>query len=222
MEASWKDRTKRIGDHIIATHRGQCAVSIRFLAKAWSWTPARVNRFLKRIERQNMVSINSETGLNIITICNYEKFQNVGTAPETQAKQKRNTAETNNKKDSIPEERKDNTLSRFEEFWVFVPRKQGKGDARKAYVAALRKTDADQLLSSIKAYAASRIGEDPTFTVTPAKWLNSERWLDETQKMHRMKGRQNDDTWTPGNAAPNRRKDRSDPAIEQIARLAGL
>jgi hypothetical protein len=67
----------------------------------------------------------------------------------------------------------------FETWWKGYPRKVGKGAARKAFVAALRKTDCGQLLEARNRYASSVKGQDPKFIAHPATWLSGERWEDE-------------------------------------------
>ena len=71
---------------------------------------------------------------------------------------------------------------RFDEFWSEVSRKIGKGQARKAWTAALKKADADTIITGIRRYAAERRSENPKFTAHPATWLNGERWEDERPK----------------------------------------
>lgn len=70
----------------------------------------------------------------------------------------------------------------FDEFWDSCPKQTGKGDARRAYAKALKKTDRETILSAMRRYAAERDGEDPQFTKTPAPWLNAERWADAPKK----------------------------------------
>ena len=67
----------------------------------------------------------------------------------------------------------------FEEWWEEVPKKVGKGGARVAYKAAMRKANAFLLYAGIKAYAKSVKGKDPQYIAHPKTWLNQERWLDE-------------------------------------------
>ncbi len=69
----------------------------------------------------------------------------------------------------------------FEAWWEHVPRKVAKGQARKAYRAALRKTDADTLLAGIKRYAEAVKGKDAQYIRHPATWLSGEGWLDEPE-----------------------------------------
>lgn len=86
----------------------------------------------------------------------------------------------NDTKVSLP---KDNG---FEAFWAEVPRKIGKGAARKAYASALRKTDAETLLEAMRRFAASQAGKDAQFIPHPSTWLNAERWTDEDRPALRV------------------------------------
>ncbi|CAO99341.1 DUF1376 domain-containing protein (plasmid) [Azospirillum brasilense] len=67
----------------------------------------------------------------------------------------------------------------FSEWWQFVPRKVSKGQAEKAYRAAVKHTDPAELLAGIKRFATDCQGKDPQFVAHPATWLNGKRWLDE-------------------------------------------
>ena len=66
----------------------------------------------------------------------------------------------------------------FEVWWSMHPRKVGKGQARRAYTGARKKTDAATLLDAIGRFAEQHKGTDPRFIPHPATWLNGERWLD--------------------------------------------
>jgi hypothetical protein len=67
----------------------------------------------------------------------------------------------------------------FEVWWQLVPRKVGKGQARKAYRAARKKADAETLETGVKHFAQACRGKDEQYIAHPATWLNGERWLDE-------------------------------------------
>ena len=106
MEASWKPRTRRVGSVVVNTERGQLAASVRFLAGAWKWTAPKVQRYLKRLEKMEMIRSEADTGATVITICNYDEYQCVAKAADTVAIQSRYSADTNEKKDEIREEGK--------------------------------------------------------------------------------------------------------------------
>ena len=67
----------------------------------------------------------------------------------------------------------------FDNFWQLYPRKIGKGAARKAYAAAVRKAGPDEIDAGLAKFRAGLNGTDPKFIPHPATWLNAERWLDD-------------------------------------------
>lgn len=69
---------------------------------------------------------------------------------------------------------------RWVKFWTTYPRRQGKADAFKRYALAIRRgVDPEAIQRAAEQYAASRQGEDPTYTAMPSTWLNQGRWDDE-------------------------------------------
>jgi hypothetical protein len=74
-EASWEPRRRKLNGQIITLGRGQLAASHRHLARTWKWDDARVTRFLKRLKSEAMIEAATETGITVIAICNYDRFQ---------------------------------------------------------------------------------------------------------------------------------------------------
>lgn len=107
MEASWKPRTRRVGAVVVETQRGQLAASVRFLASAWKWTAPKVQRYLKRLEKAEMIVTRADTGVTVITVCNYDTFQAGAKSSDTAPIQQRYSADTNEKKDERREEGKE-------------------------------------------------------------------------------------------------------------------
>lgn len=66
----------------------------------------------------------------------------------------------------------------FEQWWKHVPRKEAKGDARKAFKAALKKTSLEVLTNSMQRYALTVRDSEKRFIKMPAGWLRDERWND--------------------------------------------
>lgn len=104
-EASWKPRTVRAGRVVVDLERGQLCASIRFMADAWQWSKSRVDRFLKRLEKRDMLVSECGTGQLIITLCNYDEYQGErdtsGTVAGQKAGHERDSSGTNYKKDVI-------------------------------------------------------------------------------------------------------------------------
>lgn len=83
----------------------------------------------------------------------------------------------------------------FETFWQKYPRKVGKGQARKAWKAALKKTkgEAIPILTGLDAHTANWTANqtDPQYIPHPSTWLNGERWLDVVHSPQQI----NDNPW---------------------------
>ncbi len=72
--------------------------------------------------------------------------------------------------------------ARFGEFWLLYPKKVAKGQAEKAWKAAVKKTDAGTILGALRSQLpdmAMHLRVDGDFRPNPATWLNGERWADE-------------------------------------------
>ena len=94
MEASYKGREKRVGNVVVNLGRGQLATSVRFMCEAWNWSKSRVDRFLKRLENRDMIGTASGTGINVITVCKYDEYQNTPTGIGTAKSEKRDSSGT--------------------------------------------------------------------------------------------------------------------------------
>lgn len=66
----------------------------------------------------------------------------------------------------------------FAAFWSAYPRREAKGQARRAWSSAVRKAAPEQIMAGLARY---HFADDPKFRPLPATWLNGERWLDEAQ-----------------------------------------
>lgn len=193
MEASWKGREKRVGSAIVTLERGQLAASVRFMAEAWQWHRSSVDRYLRRLKKRDMIETASETGINIITICKYDEYQNTPRSSETRKKRKprqqRDSSETNENKDSISEEIKPPKSPKgecpfFSEFWAAYPHCKRKTDKPKARVIFaniiggkhkhIDPEDPEKIIAGVKAYAATNPDQD--YIPLPTTWLNGERW----------------------------------------------
>lgn len=67
----------------------------------------------------------------------------------------------------------------FDAWWSTYPRKEGKGQAVRAYKAAIKDVDPDELLRLTKQWVSDRADLERKFTPLPATWLNGQRWTDE-------------------------------------------
>lgn len=75
--AAWKPTKHDARGHTIAVDRGQICAGREYLAKEWGWSPSAVERFLKRLETEQMIERQTGQMKTVITICNYDKYQDV-------------------------------------------------------------------------------------------------------------------------------------------------
>lgn len=105
MKAAWKPTKFDVNGKVVTVDRGQLSVSIRHLGDAWGWSKSTTERFLTRLKTETMIETHSGTGRLLITICNYDKYQDIsdihgtasGTRSGTVAGQQRDTKEQGNK-----------------------------------------------------------------------------------------------------------------------------
>ncbi len=193
-QAAWKPRRIRYKDRELHFERGQLAFSERDFAQKMGWSRARVRRFLEKLKNRSMIRPSSAQQLRIITICNYDQYQEkrFGSGPATgpEAAQVRPTEqegeESKNlrKKDLSSKRGSDAIDSMFDSWWSDCPKKIGKGQARRAFKAALRKVDVvhpDELDYVGYVERERAAGQDDRYIKHPATWLNGECWNDEQE-----------------------------------------
>lgn len=75
--AAWKDHRVRLGNAMADVKRGQVVAARAHLAKVWNWGEKRVRNFLDTLESEKMIKKGQSEGRLpvIVTICNYERFQ---------------------------------------------------------------------------------------------------------------------------------------------------
>ncbi|HEV8037194.1 hypothetical protein [Yoonia sp.] len=165
MEASYKDREKRVGNVAVKLSRGQLATSVRFMCEAWGWSKSRVDRFLKRLENRDMIGTDSGTGVNVITVCKYDDYQSKPNESGTAGSKKRDSSGTaagqqrdKPNKGLIPEEIPEATSSQevagYQDFLKAHPRPVASQAGAKAFadlIAAGEK--AEVIIGAARAYA---------------------------------------------------------------------
>jgi hypothetical protein len=91
--AAWRPTRTKIKGKMVNLERGELSFSQRFLAQKWGWSKSRVDRFIAELRDHEMVEIRTKErgnsgattgataghpagqGASIISICNYEKYQ---------------------------------------------------------------------------------------------------------------------------------------------------
>ncbi|WP_199572684.1 helix-turn-helix domain-containing protein [Streptomyces murinus] len=89
------------------------------------------------------------------------------------------------KDSSSPEAQKDEPaedhhLEAFGAFWINYPKKRAREEARKAWIAAIKRgANPQHIVTAAQSYARERASQDPKYTKYPATWLNKGCYDDE-------------------------------------------
>ena len=77
LTASHEDNKFLMGDRLIEVKRGQQIISLSFLANRWNTSKRTALRFLKLLESDGMCNRCTHQKVTVLTICNYESYQEV-------------------------------------------------------------------------------------------------------------------------------------------------
>jgi hypothetical protein len=115
-EAAWRVRERRIAGRVVKLQRGQLAASFRFMAERWHWSLGSVQRFIKKLlDADTMIKTASDTGVLVITICNYARYQRVKLPDDTEGDTETDTGpiqDRYNTKTDKPIEEENNNIAR--------------------------------------------------------------------------------------------------------------
>jgi hypothetical protein len=173
------------------SHWGVCEKRADFIAVVLRWWPEEVQAVLDAMVEFGLLEHVDGGGLGI---SKWSEYQYASDSDPTNAERQRryyNAHKTANKHepnalakrpdtDTESDTEEENNSSIDDEFGVWYaayPRKQGRGQAIKAYRQARKKADAAVLLAGIERYKKLK----PAYADwrMPATWLNGEGWLDQ-------------------------------------------
>lgn len=66
------ETVSRVGIHDVTFGRGQYPAATSFLSKRWGWNEQNVKTFLKKLKREEMITIDNSQGMAVVTICEYD------------------------------------------------------------------------------------------------------------------------------------------------------
>lgn len=145
---------RRIGTVQVELQRGQFAGSIRFLGRRFRWSKTKVQRFLARLVTESMIGTVTESGVTVLTVCNYERYQVAESVAESPAGTAAGQVRDNSKKESLPE---------------CSPNGDGAGSAREAPLIC---EEAHKLTIDVMGI----LGIDTQFV--PPGWCGAPHWFD--------------------------------------------
>lgn len=106
LQAKHSDQKETIGYDLIVIKRGQILTSQEKLAAEWRWDRSAVRSFLSSLHYDQILTIETTNKYTMITICNYDSYQNSSPTNQHQNHQQTNTTSTHTNND--------NTLNKLE------------------------------------------------------------------------------------------------------------
>jgi len=178
--------------------RGQCLCTYRDIQEglAWwvGWRKCTYSKWdcekaMKWLKKEVMVTTEKTTKGMIVTVCNYELYQDP-TAYEGHTIDHRKATRRPQTTDIIQKKvKKVKKVSKaymysenFEKFWEVYPRKLGKGKAHDSWKTHGLDDLLPEILLGVEKYEAAGRFEDEKFTPMPTTWLNQRRWEDEPEQ----------------------------------------
>lgn len=114
LTVNHSDQKVMIKNTLFNVKRGESVKCLDTWGKRWNWNKSKVRRFLKLLQKDNMIELKNEQKTTHLTVCNYNSYQSLRNENETQMKRKRNANETqmtpNNNDNNINKENKENNV----------------------------------------------------------------------------------------------------------------
>jgi len=182
--ASFADTYFFIGGYRVDVKRGQLAWSILKLSKRWWWDRDTVKRFLNFLDFEGMISYKCHNRTTLITIVNYEKWQNNTTpdaAPDTTPD---TTPDAAHNKKYKKNNNKNIYTGFFDEVWEMYPNKDGKAQALRHFKkSVLTESDYLNIKKALENYLdCSKVKSG--YIKNGSTWFNNWRdWIEPTDAM---------------------------------------
>ena len=92
--AAFRPHRRLVNMTMVEIPRGAIIASERFLAQRWGWSQKKVQSFLSLLEREEMIVRKKNHHGGMITLCNFETYNNPGIIKESPKTRKRITEES--------------------------------------------------------------------------------------------------------------------------------
>lgn len=208
--AAWKDARHRVGGNVVPVPVGSLFVTLREMQLAWGWkSDYRVRSFLKVLENERMISTKTNAGKTHISICNYDKYQNVQRAENAQKTHEQRTENAiktpihqyTMKEDTSDEVSKKRRGSRLSEDWT-----PSQADIEFAHQHGLNSQSIQREADSFRDYWTSKPGASAVKLDWAATWRN---WI------RSAKGRPPRDPPKPSKTAYQQHQTAVDKALDE-------
>ena len=168
----------------VPVKRGQVGRSLLTLGKRWNWSRGKVERYMEFLEGERMIVLKTGQHNSIVTICNYNTFQNDDRSDSTpddatdghQIEQQTDTRQGTNKNvNNVNNGKKITYSDLFQDFWLTYPGHR-RGNKKRAYIEWQKIEDIEYplIIENVK----QRMMSDPDWLKDNGKYIShAERFL---------------------------------------------
>ncbi len=160
----------------VEVKRGQVGYDSESLAKRWKWSRGKVLRFLKELENDNQIVQEKSHVTNLISIVNYNQYQNVVQEIVQETVQETVQQTDTNNKDKEFKEKKELNIP-FENFWKLYPKKISKPKCEQKW-NKLKNEERESIIKTLPNFLSYKPFETYNHP-NPETYLNNRRWEDE-------------------------------------------
>jgi hypothetical protein len=179
LTVNFTDAQCCIKGKVYLVKRGESILSFDSWAKRWNWEKSKVRRFFLLLKSDNMIELKTDNITTHLIVCNYDTYQDIGNANETQTKRKRNANEIQTQpiEEGKKERKKEYNNIEFDVFWNLYDKKVGDKEKIKAKWENLNIETQNQILEFIPKYKLAK--PDKLFRKDPSTFFNNKSWNDE-------------------------------------------
>ncbi len=172
----FKDATVRVENYVVDVKRGQILASPNYLAKIWDWHSSKVRRFLKRLCKCNMIDIQTDKGISVICLTNYDTYQFTNEGTDKLPTNDRQP--TDNKIKNVNKGKEIILGQKFEDIWNKLQYKRG--SKKRAYNTYKRLINIDDTKLVTLYNNLCKQTTEKQYIPHFSTWLNDERYNEET------------------------------------------
>lgn len=187
MKATWKPIKQMVGNQMVELMPGQFVFGRKAASEELETGEKIIRTRLDILKNLGNVAIKPTNKFSIITICNWELYQNTDEDNGQQIGQQRaNNGPTTGHKQEVKEvkelkEQEEKYMESFDRFWSIYPKKTGKAPCQKKWIVILKSnTDPNAIIIALQNQIRMKyISPEIKYVPMPLTWLNQERWNDE-------------------------------------------
>ena len=186
MKATHKHHKQMVGFQMVDLQPGQFVFGRKKAAQELGMSEQNIRTCIDHLRRLENITIQSTNKYSVITIINWEAYQQDQPAGQPSNQPTSNQQLTTNKNEKNERKKNKSTstgyTNEFEKFWSSYPKKVGKGAAFKTWKSLNgTRPEVDEIVRVIEKQKQSEQWKKQggQFIPNPQTWLNQERWLDE-------------------------------------------